>query len=106
MGLFDRFRRSMQDRAGPPPSQRQVGPSESDIERVKRALLREAERLGRTERLSLSVLLEHTEPGIALLDLHPILVHLAATGDLDGMEQDSMGNVRFDVTPMVDRLRG
>ena len=105
MGLFDRFRRTTRDRLGAPPSQREVGPSEQDLEDVRRALLREAQRLGRPDDLSLSAFLEHADARVALMDLHAIVGHLAATGDLANVRPDSMGNTRFDVTPLVEKQR-
>jgi hypothetical protein len=105
MGLFDRFRRATRDHVGAPPSQREVGASEQDLEDVRRALLREAQRLGRSHNLSLSAFLEHAEARVALMDLHAIVGHLAATGDLANVRPDSMGNTRFDVTPLVEKRR-
>ena len=103
MGLLDRFRRSLQDRAGIPPSQREVGPTASDLEAFQAALLREAERLGRT-RLALSVFLEHSDYDSSRVDLFAMLQHLAAQGLLADFEQDSFGNSRFDVAPLRQRL--
>ncbi|HJN93279.1 MAG TPA: hypothetical protein QGF05_11235 [Dehalococcoidia bacterium] len=106
MGLFDRFRRTARDDASGTTGQREVGPSERDLEDVRRALLREAQRLGRPQDLSLSAFLEHADARVARMDLHAIVGHLAATGDLANVRPDSMGNTRFDVTPMVEKLRG
>lgn len=104
MGLLDRFRRRLQDEAGVPLGQREVGVTEADLAAFRRALLREAERLGRTDRVSLSVFMEHTDYSLAHADVHGMLLALAAAGDIVRLEQDSFGNARFDVTPMVERL--
>jgi hypothetical protein len=104
MGLLDRLRRRLQDHAGVPPDQRQVGVTDIDLAAFRAALRREADRLGRTDRLSLSVFMEHTDYSLAHAHLHDMLLALAAAGDIVHLEQDSFGNARFDVTPMVERL--
>ena len=99
MGLIDRFRRRF---ALPSSAGLDVGMSEQHVDRLRGALLAESQRLGRTTGLSLTVLLEHTELDVRHIDVYEILAYLQAQGEIANVEQDSMGNLRWDLT---DRLR-
>lgn len=97
MGILDRFRRAVQDRVGIPPEQREVGPGLDDLNRLRRALRAEADRVGRATDLSLSIFLEHTEIAVAGLDIYAMLNHLAAQEELTNYRQDSFGHAHFDI---------
>jgi hypothetical protein len=97
MGVLDRFRRAVQDRAGIPPEQREIGPSLDDLDRLRRALRVEADRVDRSTNLSLSIFLEQTELAVAGLDIYAMFNHLAAEGELTNYRQDSFGHAHFDI---------
>ena len=107
MGLRDRLRRKAETVSGlaPGTAGREVGPTLDDVAAVRRAILREADRRGRDSGLSLTLLMEHAldheDLDYRRIDLHAVLGHLAASGDLVNVEQDSFGNLRFDVAPRL-----
>ena len=74
----------------------------ADIETVRRAVRAEAARLGR-RRLSVTMLMEHSAEDLRRLDLFQIIAHLAAEGELQNVEQDSFGNLKFDFGEMADQ---
>ncbi len=100
MGLLDRLRRRLDAITPHPP---EVGPTLDDVDRVRDALRAEARRLGRRERISLSIFLEHTELDVTRIDIYVVLPHLAAEGDIANVEADSFGNQRFDLTERLIR---
>ena len=97
MGLLDRLRSAVQDRAGIPPERREVGPSLDDLNSLRRALRAEADRLGRDTDLSLSIFIEHTDIAVSGLDIYAMLNHLAAQKELTNYRQDSFGHAHFDI---------
>ncbi len=99
MGLIDRFRRRF---AIPSSARVDVGMTEQHIDSLRGALLAEAQRLGRPTGLSLTVLLENTALDVRRIDVYEILGYLQAQGEIENVEQDSMGNLRWDLS---DRLR-
>ena len=72
----------------------------ADVATVRRALLGEAQRLGRRERISVTMLMEHSEEDLRRLDLFQIIGHLDAEGEIANVEQDSFGNLKFDLATM------
>ena len=74
----------------------------ADVETVRRAVRAEAARLGRRRRLSVTMLMEHSAEDLRRLDLFQIIAHLAAEGELQNVEQDSFGNLKFDLGEMAD----
>ena len=68
---------------------------QADLRTVRRALEAEATRLGRRERLSLSLLLEYSPEDLTLIDVHGALGHLHETGEIRDVQEDSFGNLRF-----------
>lgn len=99
MGLIDRFRRRFTVASS---ARLDVGMSEHHIDSLRRALLAESRRLERPTGLSLTVLLEHTDLDVRRIDIYEILGYLQAQGEIENVEQDSMGNLRWDLS---DRLR-
>ena len=100
MGVLDRLRHAFQGRAGVAAEQRTIGPSLDDLNRFRRALRTEANRVGRSTDLSLSLFLEHTEIAVARLDVHSMLSHLVAQGELTNYQQDSFGHAHFDLATL------
>lgn len=74
----------------------------ADVATVRRALLGEAQRLGRRERISVTMLMEHSEEDLRRLDLFQIIGHLDAEGEITNVEQDSFGNLKFDLRARRD----
>ena len=68
-----------------------------DLTTVRRALEGEADRLQRRERLSHSLLLEYSDEDLTLIDVHGALGHLQQAGEIRDVEEDSFGNLRFDL---------
>jgi hypothetical protein len=95
MGLFDRLRRRIDTVT---PHRLEVGPTLDDVDLVRDALRAEAQRLGRRERIALSIFMEHTDLDITRIDIYSVLPHLAAEGEIANVEVDSFGNQHFDLT--------
>lgn len=106
MGWLDGLRRSRRAGAAQSPDRREVGPSLEDMARFRRALLDEAQRLGRTTGLALTIFMEHTDFDLASMEIYDVLGHLEAEGEIVNVQRDSFGNLKFDVTPMAERLQG
>ena len=99
MGLLDRLRRRILHRIDAiTPHPPEVGPTLDDVDLVREALRAEARRLGRRERISLAIFMEHTELDVTRIDIYAVLPHLAAEGEIANVEADSFGNQRFDLT--------
>ena len=77
--------------------QGRIGPTPADVEMVRNALQAEATRVGRRERLSLSVMMEHTGLDLVHLELYAVLGYLQTQGEIVNVEQDSFGNLKFDL---------
>ncbi len=71
----------------------------ADVAIVRAALEAEARRLGRRSRLSLSLLMEFSEADLIGIDLHTVLGHLQAQGEIIDVQEDSFGNLRFGLPP-------
>lgn len=69
----------------------------ADVETVRRALAAESRRVGRRTRLSVTMLMEHSNEDLRELDLFQIIAHLDAEGEIGNVEQDSFGNLKFDL---------
>ncbi len=95
MGLLDRFRRR---KAGAPGETRQVGATMDDVERLRQALRDEADRLGRATGLSMTLFMEYTQMDLTGVELYELFGYLHAQGDIANVEQDSFGNLKFDLT--------
>lgn len=100
MGILDRFRRHMAMPARP--AARGMATLE-EVRRVRVALVRESERLGRRENLSLSIFLEYGGAEVATVEIYAVLGHLEAEGEIVNVRRPSDGNLRFDLT---ERLFG
>lgn len=98
MGLLDRMRRTVEAIRGPDLS----GNVEEELAAVRRAIRAEARRRGTRAGLSLTLMMEHTEEDLRRVDLFQVLAHLHATGELEGLEQDSFGNVRFNAGRLAE----
>lgn len=109
MGILDRFRRHMPMPARGahwgPPSARGMATME-EVWWVCAALVRESERLGRRENLSLSIFLEHAAPDVAQVEIYAVLGHLEAEGEIANVRRPSDGNLRFDLTERLFRVAG
>ncbi len=100
MGLLDRLRRRLDAITPHPPD---VGPTLDDVDLVREALRAEARRLGRRDRISLAIFLEHTALDVTRIDIYAVLPHLAAEGEIANVEADSFGNQRFSLTERLTR---
>ena len=94
MGLFDGLRRRLAALRAAPESE---AAALADVETVRRAIRAEAERLGRRQRLSVTMLMEFASEDLRRVDLFQILAHLDAEGEVCNVEQDSFGNLKFDL---------
>ena len=104
MGIFQRLlRRSAPARRG---DAREIGPTEADIQALRRALLEEARRLGRERQLALTLFMEHTTLNLAGIDLFAVLGHLKGAGEITNVVEDSIGNLKFDLTETLKRRAG
>ncbi len=99
MGLFDRLRRKLSALNEVREASQAEAATLADVETVRRALAAESRRLGRRERLSVTMLMEHSAEDLRTVDLFQIIGHLDAEGEIANVEQDSFGNLKFDLTP-------
>ncbi len=93
MGLLRRWNRRTSTASGED-ARRDI----DEVEAVRRALLDESRRIGRSTGLSLTMLLEHGAPTLRDIDLYAVLAHLEAEGEITNLQQPSDGNMRFDLT--------
>lgn len=100
MGLFDGLRRKLAALNDVREATQAEEATMADVATVRRALLVEAERLGRRERISVTMLMEHSEEDLRRLDLFQIIGHLDAEGEIANVEQDSFGNLKFDLATL------
>ena len=91
MGLLRRLR----DAFAPPSVP--MGDPQADLALVRRGLEAEAKRLGRRSRLSLSLLMEYSAADLTTVDVHAALGYLDARGEIVNVQEDSFGNLRFDL---------
>ncbi len=94
MGLFDGFRARLRAMR---PSPEVEAATLADVATVRRAIRAESNRLGRREHLSVSMLLEFATEDLRRVDLFHIIAHLDAEGEVRNVEQDSFGNLKFDL---------
>ncbi|MDE2892108.1 MAG: hypothetical protein OXN86_06370 [Chloroflexota bacterium] len=100
MGLFDGLRRKLAALNDVREAAQAEEATMADVATVRRALLLESERLGRRERISVTMLMEHSEEDLRRLDLFQIIGHLDAEGEIANVEQDSFGNLKFDLATL------
>lgn len=91
MGIIRRLRRAFQ-----PPAPLGADP-QAGLQTVRRALEAEALRLHRRSRLSLTMLMEYSDADLTTVDLHSTLGYLQAQGEIVNVQEDSFGNLRFDL---------
>ncbi len=103
MGLFDGLRRLLSELNDVHEASQAEAATMADVETVRRALHAESARLGRRERISVTLLMEHTAEDLRQLDLFQILAHLDAEGEIANVEQDSFGNLNFDLASLSAR---
>lgn len=97
MGLFDGLRRRFGMLRSVQQAEQAEAATIADVETVRRALRAEAQRLGRRQRLSVTLLMENASEDLRQVDLFQILAHLDAEGEIRNVEQDSFGNLKFDL---------
>ena len=97
MGIFRRLREAFQ-----PPDQSAADP-QAGLETVRQALEAEALRLNRRSRLSLTMLMEFSDADLTAVDLHATLGYLQAQGEILNVQDDSFGNLRFDLADPPSR---
>lgn len=85
---------------------REIGPTEAEIQALRRALLVEAQRLGREQRLALTLFMEHTTLNLVAIDLFAVLGHLKGEGEITNVVEDSIGNLKFDLTESLRQRAG
>ena len=100
MGLFDGLRRKLAALNDVREATQAEEATMADVATVRRALLVESQRLGRRERISVTMLMEHSEEDLRRLDLFQIIGHLDAEGEIANVEQDSFGNLKFDLATL------
>ena len=103
MGLFDGLRRRLSELNAVRDATQAEAATLADVETVRRALLEESKRLGRLDRISVTMLMEHSGEDLRRLDLFQILGHLDAEGEIRNVEQDSFGNLKFDLVERPGR---
>lgn len=100
MGLFDGLKRKLAALNEVREATQAEEATMADVATVRRALLVEAKRLGRRERISVTMLMEHSDEDLRRLDLFQIIGHLDAEGEIANVEQDSFGNLKFDLATL------
>ena len=100
MGLFDGLKRRFTAANDVREASRAKAATLADVDTVRRALLAESRRLGRRERLSVTMLMEHAHEDLRTVDLFQIIGHLDAQGEIANVEQDSFGNLKFDLASL------
>lgn len=100
MGLFDGLKRRLSALNEVREATQAEEATMADVAAVRRALLVEAQRLGRRERISVTMLMEHSDEDLRRLDLFQIIGHLDAEGEIANVEQDSFGNLKFDLATL------
>ncbi len=103
MGLFDGLRRRFSELNAVRDATQAEAATLADVETVRRALSAESARLGRRDRISVTMLMEHSGEDLRRLDLFQILGHLDAEGEIRNVEQDSFGNLKFDLVKRPER---
>ncbi len=103
MGLFDGLRRKLSAFNDVREASQAEAATLADVETVRRALLAESQRLGRRERISVTMLMEYSEEDLRTVDLFQIIGHLDAEGEIRNVEQDSFGNLKFDLATLGRR---
>ena len=99
MGLFDGLKRRLAALRSVQQAEQAQAATLADVDTVRRALRAEARRLGRRERISVTLLMEYSSEDLRQVDLFQILAHLDAEGEIVNVQQDSFGNLRFDLGP-------
>lgn len=97
MGLFDGLRRRLAELNDVREASQAEAATLADVETVRRVLSAESKRLGRRDRISVTMLMEYSDEDLRRLDLFQILGHLDAEGEIRNVEQDSFGNLKFDL---------
>ena len=105
MGLLDRLRRRVGELNDVREATQAEAATMADVATVRRALLAESQRLRRRDRLSVTMLMEHSEEDLRTLDLFQIIGHLDAEGEITNVQQDSFGNLRFDLAALSETHR-
>ena len=100
MGLFDGLRRRISALNEVREASQAESATLADVDTVRRALVGESRRLGRRERISVTMLMEHSEEDLRTVDLFQIIGHLDAEGEITNVEQDSFGNLKFDLATL------
>ena len=103
MGLFDGLRRKLSALNDVREASQAEAATLADVDTVRRALLAESKRLGRRERISVTMLMEYSEEDLRTVDLFQIIAHLDAEGEITNVEQDSFGNLKFDLATLGQR---
>ena len=103
MGLFDGLRRRLSALNAVREAPQAEAATLADVATVRRALLAESQRLGRRERISVTMLMEHSDEDLRTVDLFQIIGHLDAEGEIRNVEQDSFGNLKFDLGTLGNR---
>lgn len=104
MGLFDGLRRKLSALNEVREASQAEAATLADVDTVRRALLAESQRLGRRERISVTMLMEYSEEDLRTVDLFQIIGHLDAEGEITNVEQDSFGNLKFDLATLGQRV--
>ena len=97
MGLFDGLKRRLSALSEVREASQAKAATMADVDTVRRALVAESDRLGRRERISVTMLMEYSGEDLRRLDLFQIIGHLDAEGEIANVEQDSFGNLKFDL---------
>ncbi|MXY86949.1 MAG: hypothetical protein F4Y95_10805 [Chloroflexi bacterium] len=103
MGLFEGLRRKLSALNEVREAAQAEAATLADVATVRRALLAESQRLGRRERISVTMLMEHSDEDLRTVDLFQIIGHLDAEGEIRNVEQDSFGNLKFDLGTLRNR---
>ncbi|MDE2745804.1 MAG: hypothetical protein OXI41_07425 [Chloroflexota bacterium] len=103
MGLFEGLRRRLSALNEVREASQAEAATMADVNTVRRALLAESQRLGRRERISVTILMEFTDEDLRSVDLFQIIGHLDAEGEITNVEQDSFGNLKFDLATLTGR---
>ena len=103
MGLFDRLKQRLSALNDVREATEAEAATMADVDTVRRALVAESQRLGRRDRISVTMLMEYSKEDLRRLDLFQIIGHLDAEGEITNVEQDSFGNLKFDLATLRER---
>ena len=101
MGLFDGLRRRLAELNDVREASQAEAATLADVaDRAPGAAGSSPSGWAGAQRISVTMLMEHSEEDLRRLDLFQIIGHLDAEGEIANVEQDSFGNLKFDLATL------